>query len=334
MEVVRHLGEFAEDWQEAAPGLIDSGFRPSTSATFFVPERFELRFATTDARGRYEVAGLVAARYSVRLTGRDRRRVVDRLELDVGGALTVDAALGPRDEIPPATFQVAAKAEEDAPPCWYALGGDVYHQGDAESVVRSILSFGADPHWFEFFEGARPESIEAVRTERHGARLGLTVRPLEEDPRLLRLTLTLAGGTRGLYREIEHRHTNVLPFLFALRTGGRNVTSTDPGTSSRWGGMSGRVRLVNPGAERRWELVVTASSLERLLPGPLPERVEIVAAFAERQHESLPFLRSFRRFGQGDERGTPAEPRAHEDRVLRSPILTLVRRDGTWRSVE
>lgn len=300
--------------------------------------------ALTHDQGEYEVTGLAAGTYTVRVTARDRERVFERVWLESGQALRLDTTLTEDDEIPPDRSRIRRRAEAGAPPYWYALGGPLYFAHTREDAQRSILSFDAEPHWFPGYgEGpdSRPRAIDLVETNPHGASLAVSVNPHEVDPRLLRLSLTLTAGDEALVREVEHRHTNVLPFLFALRADGRSVTSRVE--RSMWGRIGGAPRfadLVGANAQRHWDLVVTASSLERLLPDPLPEEIELAVVFGERQHDRPGFLLqddpSFWNRRQGPSRAQAAEsgPPELPDALVASPVVKLRRVGRTWLPAE
>lgn len=130
-----------------------------------------------------------------------------------------------------------------------------------------------------------PGAIDTLPLVDEGARLVLDVVPEPDDPSILTFTLTLSATDRPLSREVEHRSTNVLPFLFAFAADGKAVTTRkrDEGFM-RMGGASGLVGLVGTNDAKTWRLRVTADSVERLLPRPLPDSLAIVAAFSERQH--------------------------------------------------
>jgi hypothetical protein len=200
-----------------------------------------------------------------------------------------------------------------------ALGGNVYHAGDHVEAEKQVLNFAARPEWFltvprrvsgtEYIAylyrlGVRPRMLarqakefflaviplpgrpQDLPEEDQGIRLSLNVRPADE-PGLLLFTLRLKAGPRSAWREVEHRYTNTLPFLFAFYDEGQAVTVPVEGFA-RLGGINQATELVPAYGERAWELKVDEPSMRRLLSSPLgatPRRLSITAVFSERQHQ-------------------------------------------------
>lgn len=250
------------------------------------------------------------------------------------------SALTEEDAIPP-DGRSRERADVTASPCWYALGDVVWLPENRHEAQRSILSFDPAPHWFPSPDGepaAPPPAIDQVNASPHGASLAVSVSTHPADPRLLKLSLTLSAKDMALARTVELRHTNVLPFLFALRADGRSVTlSRTPKGWSRVGGPTHTVELVPANERRRWDLVVAASSLERLLPDPLPTEVEIVTVFCERQHE-IASLRDWFRPAVDlvfeDDDTLVARQVMRPEVLVASQVVKLVRCDQTWRMAD
>lgn len=299
--------------------------RPLRGATVMVGSESGTPVTWTDEAGRYEQCGLSEGSWEVTVAGRERKRSA-LVEIRRGVTNTHNVELRVEDEIRDDDFQVSRWVEANAPPVWFDLGGINYFSSGADEAASAILSFRAYPRWFRSFKGPgmrRPNTIEAVLLEDQGASLDLQIAPDELDPRLLRVRVVLRAGGRALEREVEHRHTNVLPFLFALRADGQTVASQPVGWM-KFGGINGMVDLVPAGGERTWDLVVTARSLEPLLPRPLPHKVEVAVAFSERQHEPVDML---------DEDTLSQTVIDHADRqevLVRSPVVTLIGREGSW----
>lgn len=125
-----------------------------------------------------------------------------------------------------------------------------------------------------------------VSVERDTVRIALAAHVSDEGK--LELELTLTSSTPA-FREVEHRFTNVLLFLFALAVDRRSVVKefTDWG---RRGGGSGPMALISDarGGTKRWRVRVDTSSLAAVAGlGDRPARLAIVAAFSDSQHDGL-----------------------------------------------
>jgi hypothetical protein len=204
---------------------------------------------------------------------------------------------------------------------WLDLGGISYQESEVDDSAAGVLKFGKDPMWF-LNEGTDASQLEAdvlfARSFEEDAQLlkisgqsGLTKMlpvaphspvvpeqlPLEDravrlslklspgtTPAILEMELNLSSAHRTLYREVEHRNTNVLPFLFSLKVDGKPLRIPDAGMSKE-GGRDYLVQLVEPGGTRTWKLRVNEKSLRELLPDSSPHTIEMFAAFSERQHE-------------------------------------------------
>ena len=105
------------------------------------------------------------------------------------------------------------------------------------------------------------------------------------DPTIVLLELTLESKDMPIQRQVEHRWTNTLPFLFAFWVDGQAVTV--PLTSfNKAGGVAWMTPLVEKG--RREKMVGQSQfpvSLRRLLPDARPHSLSVAAAFANSQHE-------------------------------------------------
>ncbi len=206
-----------------------------------------------------------------------------------------------------------------APPSFFALGGEVYRANDRLEAEKQVLRFGDEPRWFAGFprevsqeeydawekqqakrsqqepaQGERvhqipttpayPQSIHALPLKDQGATLRLDV---ERDGKAaadeIVFTLTLAAGDRAIQREIEHRRTNLLPFLFAFTADGRPVSRESDGAIKE-GGANQFIELVPAGSQKSWTIRVATSSLAGVVPADAKE-IAIVAVFSERQHE-------------------------------------------------
>ena len=98
------------------------------------------------------------------------------------------------------------------------------------------------------------------------------------------LNLRLKSSEKEIFREVEHRWTNALPFLFAFYVDGKAITIQSTGYG-KMGGANRIIRLVESGAARTWELRLDSKSLRSLLPDSGPHDLCMIAAFSDRQHE-------------------------------------------------
>lgn len=216
-------------------------------------------------------------------------------------------------------------APQPPPPVltWFALGGDVHDLREARRRHSDLLRLGSTPRWFVgppelvsdaevarrraaagiVVEEARlvegdtppgmrwlgttpplPRRIEEIARHPEGPQLSLGLERRDTDNEL-RLEISLRAGSRPLWRQAEHRSTNVLPFLFALSVNGEPVRVETTG-AAHCGGISRFHQLVAAGATRAWTLRLDATSL------PLQEadEVSITALFCERKHTGFAAL--------------------------------------------
>ena len=207
-----------------------------------------------------------------------------------------------------------------APPSFFSLGGDVHHANDRFEAEKQALKLGVEPRWFAGFpkvvtrqqydawekrfgkssrqespngehplqiptQPTYPASLDAVPLQDQGATLQLTaIAGKSERADEVVLELTLSAGERAIEREIEHRRTNVLPFLFLLTADGEPVTRKARGGIEQ-GGSNRFVELVPSKSRKSWTLRIASDSLAGILPAETRE-AGIVAVFSERQHEN------------------------------------------------
>ena len=134
-------------------------------------------------------------------------------------------------------------------PSWFPLGGEIVHAEGLDTAQEGILSFGTKPRWFksfpktvskqkyeewlkenpgisdtqnergsEFFipsELPFPKNIESLSLKNQGASLQFQISNGINEKELI-LHITLTANERAIIREVEHRATNTLPFLFAF----------------------------------------------------------------------------------------------------------------------
>jgi hypothetical protein len=205
-------------------------------------------------------------------------------------------------------------------PNWFALGGEVYHARDRIEAQRQRLKFKNQPRWFHGFSRyATKAEYERWRAEQRG-KVELQQSPLTDDageplyplpnpppfPRKLTDLTTIDRGVRlklsvqpdrdnalailatlstkqlPVFREVEHRWTNITPLLFAFYSDGKAITGQLEGFG-KTGGSEQFVELAEPDRPHTWHLTADGQSLLALLPHRRPQNVTIVALFAEKQ---------------------------------------------------
>jgi hypothetical protein len=214
----------------------------------------------------------------------------------------------PSPQLAPATRALSGQ------PCWLPIGPDIYYEGGVEEVEKQVLSVQQESRWFRGFDREvskaefdayvaqiaaqstvqdvdgrysiptmppYPKSLEDLPLHDQGVRLSLAV---TSGADAVGMTLTLSSAERDVYREVEHRWTNALPFLFAFYVDGRAVVITQ-GQFGKIGGMNHADMLVKSGGSRVWTLRVDGRSLRSLLPDDAPHELCIATALSDRQHE-------------------------------------------------
>jgi peptidoglycan/xylan/chitin deacetylase (PgdA/CDA1 family) len=213
---------------------------------------------------------------------------------------------------------VSADAKLVGRPSWLPIGPEVYQERDVEAAAQTVLKVRPEPRWFTGFphlvtkaefdqymaetepnvkyqvEASPgeypipmlppfPKSIDDLPLEDHGARLSLSAKA-SDDVAILQFHIGLTSGADALQREVEHRWSNTLPFLFAFYVDGRAATLPNHGWG-RSGGVQGFVPLVTANGSRQWDIHVDAQRVRDLLPDGRRHSLAIVAAFCNSQHE-------------------------------------------------
>ncbi|MGD0088864.1 MAG: hypothetical protein ABSE73_02990 [Planctomycetota bacterium] len=257
----------------------------------------------------------------------------------------------------------SAEPKLQGQPSWSPLGGEVYWEKDRFEAEKQVLSFIAEPRWFQgfpkhvdkeefetFMEAEKkrgagggsvqmtedgkypipvvvpyPKTIEDLPLIDQGASLQLTVQTTEV-PSIFLLKLTLAAEKRTVWRELEHRWTNTLPFLFAFFVDGKAL-KREPQGFFKEGGANYLEPLVEKGKRRSWELRVDFSSIDSILPHPKVKTLHLVACFSERQHDGFAGPD-----GPDPGRDIPQKEQYKGPQILvRSGVVRLERLDGKWK---
>ncbi len=140
---------------------------------------------------------------------------------------------------------------------------------DAQYPIPQVLSY--------------PSCLEDIPLNDRGARLDFNVFATD-DPHILRFVLNLGAGGRPIWREVEHRWTNILPFLFAFFQDGKALAQESVAWA-KMGGANDYVRLAEKGELAVWQVNVDVRGIDSLLGSTNATTLHVVAAFSERQHE-------------------------------------------------
>lgn len=164
-------------------------------------------------------------------------------------------------------------------PAYDRIVPEVYHSNLRHEVQKTTLSVVSDPRWFK---GSSPsQSLPALASSDQGASLGFEIHPATNG--LLRFVLTLEAQDRNVWREVEHRWTNITPFLFSFFADGKAVRPKGPDSLGKFGGVNSMIMLVEKGKARTWKLTVDSKTILALLSSTGVEELTVVAAFSEYQ---------------------------------------------------
>ena len=86
---------------------------------------------------------------------------------------------------------------------------------------------------------------------------------------------------------LEHRWTNIVPFLFAFVADDGPIGCKGPPSFSKFGGVKWMMGVVRKGKSTTWTLKVDADSITAALGPHSYKTISVVAAFSEFQHEPL-----------------------------------------------
>lgn len=203
---------------------------------------------------------------------------------------------------------------EKTNPVYDTITAEVYQENDRLTVQTNVLQLIQEPRWFK---GSKPPgALQDVPLTNQGASLALAIAP-SNNQHSLHLVLTLKAQDRSVWRELEHRWTNILPFLFAFAEDGKPIGPRNPPSWSKFGGVNWMTELVPGGTSASWDVLIDTKSITAALSGRHPTTVTVVAAFSECQHE-VPAL-----FGRddgdggikGEFKGPPITIRSNELRL-------------------
>lgn len=204
-------------------------------------------------------------------------------------------------------------------PSYDTLTPEVYDEGHRFEIQSKTLSVVGEPRWFR--NAAAPASIQDVQMSDQGASLILAIDPNTNG--LFRVTLRVDARRRDLWREIEHRWTDITPFLFAFFADGKPVRMESTGWS-KFGGVKSMTRLAPKGGLYELNLTVDPSSIIALIPSTNFNELVIVASFGEYQHEA-PRLKQ-----NGAERPPISEDYSGPPIIVRSNEVRLRRSGMEW----
>ena len=182
------------------------------------------------------------------------------------------------------SYRVCNPGSPPRPPRDDDIVAEVYQENDCLTVQTNVLQFIQQPRWFK---GTKPpDSIPDIPMTNQGASLSLQIKSTG-NPTLLRLVLTLKAEERSVWRELEHRWTNTIPFLFAVTVDGKPIDSITPQSWGKLGGVDWMREQVPSGKSKTWDILLGARSVTLALNHSRRTAVTIVAAFSEYQHQPL-----------------------------------------------
>lgn len=208
------------------------------------------------------------------------------------------------------------------PVAWVALEKERPWADDPHAV----FAFDPAPRWFPGMgEPLPPRTPAEIPTADRGVTLHLS--GIEGEGGLV-LCLTLSTENRVVYREVEHRVSNEIPFLFGFIISGEPVRIARP-TQGAWSGGRTLVKVVEPGESRTWRIPVDGASIDRVV-GRSVGRVSIVAVFSERQPRAAALAAEWSKTDIDVLPSTMEGTLARSETLVRSNELLLRRRGYGW----
>jgi hypothetical protein len=213
---------------------------------------------------------------------------------------------------------------EKKSPAYDGIVAEVYQEGRVVQVQSQSLSLVAEPRWFRTAQ--LPKTLGDVPLSDQGGSLSLDFAMTTNG--LFRFILKVHCTDRGLWREVEHRWTNLIPFLFTFYADGVPVRAPMPKEWGRFGGVNGMTILAAKGAFYESDLTVDPKTILALVPGARVSELSVVAAFGESQHEFIgsPGLRGPWRPILDDYKGPPI--------FIRSNLVRLRHVYETWQVIQ
>lgn len=203
------------------------------------------------------------------------------------------------------------------------------HQVDPWGT-EGTLGFRRESCWFPGFDvPIAHREAKDIPTQDRGVTLSLS--GADADRERLEMSLTLASSHRDIYREIDHRVSGELPFLFTFLVHGDQVRL---GRTSRgfWTGARVVVRIVRAGDTRTWRFLIEGSSISEVVPRSAHE-ISLVAAFSERQYYPLGLAEQWSEFPpdiSGRDLKNDSSGPLNAVTLVRSNELRLWKREGKW----
>lgn len=118
------------------------------------------------------------------------------------------------------TYRVCNPGATTQPPRDNDTVAEVYQENDRLTVQTNVLQVIQQPRWFK---GSKPpDTLDDVPLTNQAASLTLEIKP-SANQHVLHLMLTLKAQERTVWRELEHRWTNIIPFLFAFTVDGKPI---------------------------------------------------------------------------------------------------------------
>ncbi|MCB1134006.1 MAG: hypothetical protein KDN05_23000, partial [Verrucomicrobiae bacterium] len=261
------------------------------------------------------------------------------LWLMLSGGLSICAAADPQGG--PMWYAVGAKFRDANPgttvngdagktnPVYDQIVPEVYHAADRGAIQKAVLSVVPSPRWF--VGSALPDSLDRISESEQGMTLQLRIRP-QEDGRLV-FVITVSAEQRDALTQIEHRRTDITPFLFAFFVDGLPVRRCSRSEGVILGGSRNEVMLVEKGGSVTWDLAVDPESILRLVGKRKFDRLSIVAAFSEHRQDPIGFFSDPKWSQECIARqfpGTESMPEAPPPIVVRSKEVALKFDGNSW----
>ena len=183
---------------------------------------------------------------------------------------------------------------EKKDPAYDQIVPDVYQEGRDLEVQSRPLALVGEPRWFR--TAPLPKTLGDIPLSDQSVSLSLDFAKTTND--FFRLILKVHCSKRGLWREVEHRYTNISPFLFTFWADGVSIGAPMPEGCGSMGGINSMRKLAGENEVYESDLTIDPKSIFSLVPGGRPRNLGMVAAFAEAQHECVILLQGDRSHGR------------------------------------
>ncbi len=224
---------------------------------------------------------------------------------------------------------------------WFSLGvplpgtnggveAEVYYENEWLDYQTRTLSFLLQPRWFR--TAVIPNCLEDVPLSDQGTSLVLRITKTTNG--LLRFLLRVRSTKRDVWREIEHRNSNITPFLFTFFADRRPVRALMSGQFANARGINTMTKLARKGEAYETELTICPDTIFDLAGGVKIKELSVVAAFGEYQHEfpRVEIRKSLRDF-YANRRPWFSEDYLGPPILIRSDIVRLRHSPEKWEAI-